>query len=72
MEVFPSRDGLLCWMEESKQLLEAVLPAGSEAWAIPEGNSTEKSEAALRISAPYQSFCIHETAILGILAQKSG
>lgn len=72
IEVFPSRDGILCGMEESKQLLQAVLPAGSEAWAIPEGDSMEEREVALRISAPYQSFCIHETAILGTLAQESG
>ena len=72
MEAFPTRDGILCGMEEVKQLLEAVLPSGSEVWAIPEGNIMEEREVALRITAPYQSFGIHETAILGILAHESG
>lgn len=72
MEAFPTHDGILCGMEEVKQILEAVLPSGSEVWAIPEGKSMEQREVALRISAPYQSFGIHETAILGTLAQESG
>lgn len=72
MEAFPSRDGILCGMEEVKQLLEAALPSGSEVWAIPEGNTMEEREVALRITAPYQSFGIHETTILGILAHESG
>jgi len=71
-EAFPTRDGTLCGMEEVKQLLEAVLPSGSEVWAIPEGNTMEEREVALRITAPYQSFGIHETTILGILAHESG
>jgi len=72
MEAFPTRDGILCGMEEVKQILEAVLPSESEVWAIPEGKSMEQREVALRISAPYQSFGIHETSILGILASESG
>jgi len=72
MEAFPSHDGVLCGMEEVKQILEAVLPSESEVWAIPEGKSMEQREVALRITAPYQSFGIHETSILGILASESG
>ena len=72
MEAFPSHDGVLCGMEEVKQILEAVLPSESEVWAIPEGKSMEEREVALRITAPYQSFGIHETSILGILASESG
>lgn len=72
MEAFPSHDGVLCGMEEVKQILETVLPSESEVWAIPEGKSMEKREVALRITAPYQSFGIHETSILGILASESG
>lgn len=72
VEVFPSRDGILCGVEEVKRLLEAVLPRGSEAWALPEGSAMEEREVVLRISAPYRSFGIHETSILGILAHESG
>ena len=72
MEVFPSRSGVLCGMNEVKAILTRVLPEGSEVWAIPEGESMERKEIVLRISGPYRSFCIYETAILGILAQESG
>jgi len=72
MEVFPTRDGILCGMEEVRRLLETALAGEREVWAIPEGRAMEEREAALRISASYQSFCVHETAILGILAQESG
>lgn len=72
MEVFPSCNGILCGMEEGKKLLAEILPPGSEAWGIPEGETIEEREVTLRISGPYQSFGIYETAILGILAQESG
>jgi len=72
MEVFPSRDGILCGMEEVRQLLKKVLSSGGEAWAIPEGKKIEKREVMLRISGSYRAFGIYETAILGILAQESG
>ena len=72
MEVFSSHDGVLCGTEEVKQILEAVLPSRSEVWAIPEGESMEEREVALRISALYRSFGVHETSILGILASESG
>jgi nicotinate phosphoribosyltransferase len=72
MEVFPSRNGILCGMTEVEQLLNQVLPPKGEAWAIPEGETIERREIVLRISAPYRSFGIYETAILGTLAQESG
>lgn len=72
MEVFPARDGILCGMEEVRQLLKKVLSPGGEAWAIPEGKKIEKREVTLRISGSYREFGIYETAILGILAQESG
>ena len=55
-----------------EQLLNQVLPPKGEAWAIPEGETIERREIVLRISAPYRSFGIYETAILGTLAQESG
>ncbi len=72
MEVFPSRDGILCGIKEVKKLLAEVLPPESEAWAIPEGETIEEREVMLRISGSYRAFGIYETAILGILAQESG
>lgn len=72
MEVFPSRDGILCGMPEVMALLEQVLPGGSEVWALDEGTPFQRKEVVLRITAPYDSFAIYETAYLGILAQCSG
>jgi nicotinate phosphoribosyltransferase len=73
MEVFPSRAGILCGMEEVKALLEKVLPEGnSEVWALSEGEPFQQKEVALRITAPYQSYGIYETVYLGMLAHCSG
>ncbi|MDP2729243.1 MAG: nicotinate phosphoribosyltransferase [Dehalococcoidales bacterium] len=73
MEVFPNHDGILCGMEEVKALLKRVLPEGSsEVWALQEGEPMKTKEVALRITAPYQSYGMYETAIDGILAHSSG
>jgi len=72
MEVFPSRAGILCGMREVQALINRVLPRGSEVWALSEGDPVARKEVVLRITAPYQSFGIYETAIIGILAQSSG
>ena len=72
MEVFPLRDGILCGIKEVKSLLVKVIPQEGEVWALPEGQSMQKKEVILRITAPYQSFGIYETAIVGLLAQSSG
>jgi nicotinate phosphoribosyltransferase len=73
MEVFTSRAGILCGMEEVKALLSRVLSRGSdEVWALDEGSTMSAKEVVLRITAPYQSYALYETAYLGILAQCSG
>ncbi len=73
MEVFPSRAGILCGIEEVKVLLVRVLPEGNrEVWSLSEGESMERKEVVLRITAPYQSYGLYETAICGLLAQSSG
>ncbi len=73
MEVFTSRAGVLCGMEEVKALLAKVLPAENrEVWALAEGDTMETKEVVLRITAPYQSYGLYETAICGILAHGSG
>lgn len=73
MEVFPTRDGILCGMEEVLTLLRKVLPEGKrEVWALAEGEAMKRKEVVLRITAPYQSYCVYETAYLGMLSQCSG
>ena len=73
MEVFPTRDGILCGMEEVLTLLRQVLPEGErEVWALAEGEPMKRKEVVLRITAPYQSYGVYETAYLGILSQCSG
>lgn len=73
MEIFPSRDGILCGIKESLSLLQQVLPpTGAEVWALPEGESVVRKEVVLRIAAPYQSYGLYETAMLGMLAQGTG
>ncbi|MFC2066595.1 nicotinate phosphoribosyltransferase [Chloroflexota bacterium] len=73
MEFFSSRAGILCGMEEAKALLTKVLPEGNcEVWALAEGEAMGEKEVVLRITAPYQSYGLYETAIDGILAHCSG
>jgi len=72
MEVFPSRDGILCGMKEAIALLAQVLPETGAVWGLAEGEPMSRREVVLRIRAPYQAFGIYETAILGILASESG
>ena len=73
MEVFCSRAGILCGIEEVKALLKEVLPNDNrEVWALNEGDPMATKEVVLRITAPYQSYGVYETAIVGILAHCSG
>jgi nicotinate phosphoribosyltransferase len=73
MEVFCSRAGILCGIEEVKALLGEVLPEDNrEVWALNEGEDMAAKEVVLRITAPYQSYGVYETAIIGILAHASG
>jgi nicotinate phosphoribosyltransferase len=72
MEIFPSRSGLLCGIKEVLDLLAAVLPPTAEVLAVDEGATMSAREVVLRITAPYSSFGLYETAMLGILAHESG
>jgi nicotinate phosphoribosyltransferase len=72
MEVFPSRDGILCGMREALALLRRVLPPHAEVWALEEGQPFIRKEVVLRITAPYLSYGIYETALLGFLSHESG
>jgi len=73
MEIFSSRTGVLCGIEEIKALLSRVLPEDNrEVWALAEGEPMAAKEVVLRITAPYQSYGVYETTIVGILAHCSG
>jgi len=73
MEVFANGAGILCGIEEAKALLERVLPENNrEVWALREGERMESKEVVLRITAPYQSYGLYETAIDGMLSHCSG
>jgi nicotinate phosphoribosyltransferase len=73
IEVFSSRAGIVCGIEEVKALLTGALPeAKREVWALSEGEPMAAKEVVLRITAPYQSYGVYETAIVGILAHCSG
>jgi nicotinate phosphoribosyltransferase len=72
MEVFPSRDGILCGMREALALLRQVLAPDAEVWALEEGAPMQRKEVVLRVTAPYLSYGIYETAILGFLSNESG
>jgi nicotinate phosphoribosyltransferase len=73
MEFFASRAGVLCGMGEVKALLLRVLPKGKcEVWALDDGDNIKPKEVVLRVTAPYQSYGLYETAIDGILAHCSG
>ncbi len=73
MELFSSRAGMLCGIEEAKALLDRVLPKERrEVWALDEGESMDTREVVLRITAPYQSYGLYETPLCGILSHCSG
>jgi nicotinate phosphoribosyltransferase len=72
MEIFPSADGVLCGIKEVMALLRRALPQDVEVWTLDEGTLMQSKEVVLRITAPYRSFVLYETAYLGILAHESG
>jgi nicotinate phosphoribosyltransferase len=72
MEVFTSKEGILCGMKEVLALLRQVLPPESEVWALEEGATMSAKEVVLRITGRYSAFGLYETAFLGMLAHQSG
>jgi len=72
MEIFPSRDGVLCGMREALELLSQVLPTDVQVWTLDEGAAMQAKEVVLRIRARYSTFGLYETVLLGILASSSG
>ena len=72
MEIFCSRDGILCGMREVMQLLQTVCPSDGEAYGSEEGARITRGEVVLQIVGPYGAFGLYETAMLGILAHETG
>ncbi len=76
MEVFTRKAGVLCGIEEAKNLLGHVLasadPGETSLEALSDGDLIEPKEIVLRIRARYRQFGLYETAFLGMLAQSTG
>ncbi|MCL6640788.1 MAG: nicotinate phosphoribosyltransferase [Candidatus Rokubacteria bacterium] len=76
MEVFARQGGVLCGIDEAKNLLGHVLaeadPAETVVEALDDGDVFAPKEIVLRIRARYRAFGLYETAILGMLAQSTG
>ncbi len=76
MEVFGRRAGILCGIDEVKNLLAHALagsdPAEVTVEALDDGDAIAAKEIVLRITARYRAFGLYETALLGMLAQSTG
>jgi nicotinate phosphoribosyltransferase len=76
MEVFSRESGILCGIDEAKNLLAHVLgeadPTEVTVEALDDGDTFAPKEVVLRIRARYRRFGLYETAILGMLAQSTG
>ena len=76
MEVFGRREGILCGIDEVKNLLAHVLAASDPAEvtveSLDDGDEIAAKEIVLRIAAHYRAFGLYETALLGMLAQSTG
>jgi nicotinate phosphoribosyltransferase len=76
MEVFGRQEGVLCGIDEVKNLLAHVLKGASAGEvtveALDDGDAIAAKEIVLRIAARYRAFGLYETAMLGMLAQSTG
>lgn len=76
MEVFSRHGGVVCGIDEARNLLGHVLasaaPGEAQLEALSDGDVIESREIVLRIRARYRQFGLYETAFLGMLAQSTG
>jgi nicotinate phosphoribosyltransferase len=76
MEVFSRGEGVLCGVDEAKNLLGHVLEHAPRdevvVEALDDGDLFAPKEVVLRIRARYRAFGLYETAILGMMAQATG
>ena len=68
-DIHCSSDGVLVGVEEVRRLLHGL---EVELRALDEGSRMSRKETVMQIGGAYGDFCVHETAILGILASSSG
>ena len=76
MEVFSRQAGILCGIDEAKNLIAHVLGEADQdevtVEALDDGDTFSPKEVVLRICARYRQFGLYETAIFGMLAQSTG
>ncbi len=78
MEIFARAEAVLCGAEEALAYLREILGNGKRfdpepvVESLHDGDRIARKEVVMRIRAPYLSFGLYETAILGILAQCTG
>ena len=72
MDYFPDRRGVLCGINEARDVLCQVLSGEDQLWALQDGDRMEPQEVVMRVRAPYSHFGVYETALLGMLASCSG
>jgi len=76
MEIFSRASGVLAGIDEAKSLLATVLAGASSEEAVVEalsdGDTFSPKEVVMRIRARYRRFGLHETAMLGMIAQATG
>lgn len=72
LELFSDKDGVVCGINESVELLSKILPErGSEVWALDDGDTIEAEEVVMRVKAPYSSIALYESALTGILSSST-
>ena len=72
LELFSDKDGVVCGINESVELLGKILPErGSEVWALDDGDSIKVNEVVMRIKAPYSAIALYESALTGILSSST-
>jgi nicotinate phosphoribosyltransferase len=72
MDYFPDRTGLLCGINDARDVLCQVLSGDDQLWALKDGDEMSGKETVMRVKAPYSHFGVYETALLGMLASCSG
>ncbi len=76
LEVFSRGGGVLCGIDEAKNLLAHALehadPDEVVVEGLDDGDLFSPKEVVLRIRARYRAFGLYETAVLGMMAQATG
>jgi len=76
MEVFARQRGVLCGIDEARNLLGHVLAdadlTDTRLESLQDGDPIDPKEIVLRIRARYRRFGLYETAMLGMLSQSTG